>query len=172
VPGTFDEFVAERLDQLLRYATALTCDPHLAKDVVQELLLRAQQHWRRIEKTDQPMAYVRRMIVNEYLSWRRRRVNRDVMLAHAQLTDISPTIDDLTSRYDERQAMLGRIVRLPRKQRAAIVLRYYENLTDQEIAAALGCAEATVRSYVSRALATLRADVTRPAPKGGLHHAV
>ena len=169
---TFDEFVAERLDQLLRYATALTCDPHLAKDVVQEVLLRAQQRWRHIEQADQPMAYVRRMVVNEYLSWRRRRANRDVMLAHARLAELSPAIDDATGRYDERQDMLARIVRLPRQQRAAIVLRYYENLADAEIAAALGCAEVTVRSHISRALATLRADATRTSPEGGLHHAV
>jgi len=169
VSTTFDDFVAERLDQLLRYATALTCDPHLAKDVVQEVLLRAQQRWRHIETADQPMAYVRRMIVNEYLSWRRRRANRDVMVAHAKLAELSPTVADQTGRYDERQEMLGRIVRLPGRQRAAIVLRYYENLSDPEIAVALGCAEATVRSHISRALAALRTDAV--AVKG-LHHAV
>jgi RNA polymerase sigma-70 factor (sigma-E family) len=172
VPPSFDDFVAERLDQLLRYATALTCDPHLAKDVVQEVLLRAQQRWRHIERADQPVAYVRRMVVNEYLSWRRRRANRDVVMAHATLAEMSPSVADTTGRYDERQEMLARIVRLPRRQRAAIVLRYYENLSDPEIAAAMGCAETTVRSYLSRALATLRADAVGNAPKGGLHHAV
>jgi RNA polymerase sigma-70 factor (sigma-E family) len=169
VSTTFDDFVAERLDQLLRYATALTCDPHLAKDVVQEVLLRTQQRWRHIETADQPMAYVRRMVVNEYLSWRRRRANRDVMVAHAKLAELSPSVADQTGRYDERQEMLSRIVRLPGRQRAAIVLRYYENLSDPEIAAALGCAEATVRSHISRALAALRTDAV--ATKG-LHHAV
>jgi RNA polymerase sigma-70 factor (sigma-E family) len=171
VSTTFDDFVAERLDQLLRYATALSCDPHLAKDVVQEVLLRAQQRWRHIETADQPMAYVRRMIVNEYLSWRRRRANRDVMVAHAKLAELSPTVADQTGRYDERQEMLARIVRLPRRQRAAVVLRYYENLSDPEIAVALGCAEATVRSHISRALAALRTDAVGVATKG-LHHAV
>ncbi|HEX4725749.1 MAG TPA: SigE family RNA polymerase sigma factor [Pseudonocardiaceae bacterium] len=173
MPITFDDFVAERLDQLLRYATALTCDPHLAKDVVQEVLLRAQQRWRHIETADQPIAYVRRMVLNEYLSWRRRRANRDVMMAHAKLAELSPSVADSTSHYGERQEMLGRIVRLPRRQRAVIVLRYYENLSDAEIAATLGCAEPTVRSHISRALATLRAqDVPAVPSKGGLHHAV
>lgn len=171
MPTTFDDFVAERLDQLLRYATALTCDPHLAKDVVQEVLLRAQQRWRHIERADQPMAYVRRMIVNEYLSWRRRRANRDVMMAHATLAELSPPVADTSAHYDERQEMLGRIVRLPSRQRAALVLRYYENLSDPEIAATLGCAEATVRSHISRALATLRTDAVAVSTKG-LHHAV
>jgi RNA polymerase sigma-70 factor (sigma-E family) len=182
VPSTFDEFVAESLDQLLRYATALTCDPHLAKDVVQEVLLRTQQRWPRIATTDRPIAYVQRMVVNEYLSWRRRRANRDVMLAHAALAELGPVAADQTSRYDERQEMLGRIVRLPCRQRAAIVLRYYENLSDREIADAIGCAEATVRGYISRALATLRAEVTalpqkkevpqKDVPRKGLNHAV
>lgn len=172
MPSSFDDFVAERTDQLLRYATALTCDPHLAKDVVQEVLLRAQQRWRRIEAADQPMAYVRRMIMNEYLSWRRRRANRDVMVAHAKLVELGGSVADQTGRFDERQEMLGRIVRLPRRQRAVLVLRYYEDLADDEIAAVLGCTEATVRSHVSRALATLRADGTMSGPTKGLHHAV
>jgi RNA polymerase sigma-70 factor (sigma-E family) len=172
VPITFDDFVAEHLDQLLRYATALTCDPHLAKDVVQEVLLRTQQRWRRIEAADVPMAYVRRMVLNEYLSWRRRRANRDVMLAHTTLVELSPSVGDQTGHYDERQEMLGRIVRLPRRQRAVIVLRYYENLSDAEIAATLGCAEVTVRSHISRALAGLRAQTTPATPMKGLRHAV
>src|SRR5215203_1768521 len=75
VPGSFDEFVVERLDGLLRYATVLTDDPHLAQDIVQEVLLRAQQRWAKIEA---PPTYVRRMITNEYLSWRRRRAARSV----------------------------------------------------------------------------------------------
>jgi RNA polymerase sigma-70 factor (sigma-E family) len=176
MPPTFEEFVADRIDPLLRYATALTCDPHLAKDVVQDVLIRAQRRWPMIGSTDQPAAYVKRMIVNEYLSWRRRRVNRDVSLAHPALVELGSTVDDPTRRYDEREAMLARVVRLPRRQRAVIVLRYYENLTDAEIAAVLGCAEATVRSHASQALAKLRGQ-TEPAkgvtlPGKGLDHAV
>lgn len=175
MPPTFEEFVAERIDPLLRYATALTCDPHLAKDVVQDVLIRVQRGWPRIGSVDQPVAYVKRMITNEYLSWRRRRANRDVVLSHPALAELDPTVEDPTGRYDEREAMLGRIVRLPRRQRAVIVLRYYENLTDAEIAAVLGCAEVTVRSHVSRALAALRGQVATPVtalPGKGLDHAV
>ena len=73
----FDEFVADRLDGLLRYATVLTDDPHLAQDIVQDVLLRAQQRWTKIEA---PATYVRRMVTNEYLSWRRRAVRRMISL--------------------------------------------------------------------------------------------
>jgi RNA polymerase sigma-70 factor (sigma-E family) len=158
LPVTFEEFAAQRLDPLLRYATALACDPHLAQDIVQEVLLRAQQHWPRIAEADQPAAYVRRMVTNEYLSWRRRRAAKDVALAHPDLDRLGPAVADPTRLVDERDAMLARIARLPRKQRAAVVLRYYENLTDDEIAAQLGCTAGTVRSHVSRALSTLRAS--------------
>lgn len=174
MPPTFEEFAAQRCDALLRYATALTCDPHLAQDVVQDVLIRAHARWSRIGSTEQPMAYLKRMILNEYLSWRRRRANRAVTLSHPVLTahaDRSPG-DDPTSNYAEREAMLDRIGRLPRKQRAVIVLRYYENLTDAEIADMLGCATATVRSHASHALATLRGPATPTSTAQGLNHAV
>ncbi|WP_103339789.1 SigE family RNA polymerase sigma factor [Amycolatopsis sp. CA-126428] len=150
---TFEEFVAERLDGLLRYATVLTNDPHLAQDVVQDVLLRAQQRWDHITA---PPTYVRRMITNEYLSWRRRAVRRMVSSSHDVLDALGPPEPDPSAAYDERDAMLGLLATLPRKQRAAVVLRYYENYSDTEIAAFLRCGTSTVRSQISRALATLR----------------
>ncbi|MGW9308233.1 SigE family RNA polymerase sigma factor [Saccharomonospora azurea] len=152
----FDDFVQHRLDRLLRYATALTCDPHLAQDVVQEVLLRAQPRWDRIATLRSPDAYVRRMVTNEYLSWRRRRAARQVATTHEALDALSSPEPDHATRYAERDAMRARIATLPRKQRSALVLRYYENLTDAEIAEALGCGEGTVRSHISRALSRLR----------------
>ncbi|WP_329049950.1 SigE family RNA polymerase sigma factor [Amycolatopsis sp. NBC_01488] len=149
----FEEFVAERLDGLLRYATVLTNDPHLAQDVVQDVLLRAQQRW---DGIDSPPTYVRRMITNEYLSWRRRAVRRMVPSSHDVLDALGPPEADPSAAYDERDAMLGLLETLPRKQRAAVVLRYYENYSDAEIAAVLRCGTSTVRSQISRALATLR----------------
>jgi RNA polymerase sigma-70 factor (sigma-E family) len=157
MPPTFEEFAAARLDPLLRYATALTCDAHLAEDVVQEVLLRVQQRWTRISGTAQPAAYVKRMILNEYLSWRRRKASRDVALAHADLALLTAPVADTTGRFDERQAMAAKLATLPRKQRAAVVLRYYEELDDAEIAVVLGCSAGTVRSHISRALGILRA---------------
>jgi RNA polymerase sigma-70 factor (sigma-E family) len=152
---SFEEFVSDRLDALLRYATVLCCDPHLAQDVVQEALVRAQLGWTRIGAMQQHAAYVKRMVTNEYLSWRRRKARRDVALSNAEFTGQTDPIAD----YDERDAMLAGIARLPRKQRAAVVLRYYEGCEDLEIAEILGCSVSTVRSQISRAVAALR--VTR-----------
>ncbi|HVV09428.1 SigE family RNA polymerase sigma factor [Amycolatopsis sp.] len=161
MPERFEQFVAGRLDRLLRYATALTCDPHLAQDVVQEVLLRAQARWQRISAMHAPESYLRRMVTNEYLSWRRLRAARNIAATHSTLDEIGTPTADHAHRYAERDAMRGRIARLPRKQRAAILLRYYEDCTDEEIAEVLGCATGTVRSHISRALSTLRAGETR-----------
>lgn len=153
----FDDFVAERLDPLLRYATVLCYDPHLAKDVVQEVLLRAQQQWPRITaKADSPSAYVKRMVTNEFLSWRRRAANREVGASSRTLDELGPPTADRTRHYDEREDMVARLAVLPRRQRAALVLRFYEGCDDAEIAAVLDCRPGTVRSLISRGLATLR----------------
>lgn len=159
----FDRFVTDRLDRLLRYATALTCDKHLAQDIVQEVLLRASRRWDRIGAMDAPHLYVKRMVTNDYLSWRRRRAAKEVSTSHAALAELGPTAADPAVRHAERDAMRALIATLPRKQRAAIVLRYYEDSTDAEIAAVLGCTEGTVRSHISRALRTLRIDRTNQA---------
>jgi RNA polymerase sigma-70 factor (sigma-E family) len=157
---SFDAFAADRLARLLRFATALTCDPHLAQDIVQEVMIRAQSRWSRISALDAPDHYVKRMITNEYLSWRRRRAARDIVSAHSTLEAIGPPVGDPAHQHAEREAMRARIATLPRKQRAAIVLRYYEDNTDDEIAKVLGCSAGTVRSHISRALGTLRAGAS------------
>ncbi|MER5268847.1 SigE family RNA polymerase sigma factor [Actinosynnema sp. NPDC002837] len=162
MPADYDQFVTERLDRLLRYATALTCDKHLAQDIVQDVLLRARQKWARIGAVDVPYLYVKRMVTNEYLSWRRRRAARDVSSTHVVLDDLAPSVADPAVRHAERDEMRARIAVLPRKQRAALVLRYYEDSTDAEIAEILGCAEGTVRSHISRALHTLRVNENTP----------
>ncbi len=100
---------------------------------------------------------------NEYLSWRRRRATRDVALSLSDLDHIGPPTSDPTRWYDERDAMLAAIARLPRNRRVAVVLRYYEGYGDEEIAAVLGCTIGTVRGQISRALDTLRAaGITQP----------
>ncbi|MGX7824376.1 SigE family RNA polymerase sigma factor [Actinokineospora sp. 24-640] len=154
---TFEDFLNQRLTPLLRYATVLTCDPAQAQDIVQEVLVRAQQRWNRIGGLDQPNAYVKRMVTNEFLSWRRRRA--DVPVSLGALDALAPPIADPTAAVDQRAALLAGIARLPRKQRAAVILRYYDGRTDDEIAAELGCSAGTVRSHISRAVSALRADV-------------
>jgi RNA polymerase sigma-70 factor (sigma-E family) len=153
---TFDEFVGARLDPLLRYATVLTCDPYLAEEVLQEVLVRAQSRWSRIAGFDQPEAYVRRMVLNEFLSWRRRMLRRALPVRTETLEGAAGAVDDPAVGLAERDAMVTLIAALPRRQRAVIVLRYYEGHSDAEIAELLGCRVGTVRSHASRALVALR----------------
>jgi RNA polymerase sigma-70 factor (sigma-E family) len=153
---TFEEFVDLRLPALLRYATMLTGDRHLAQDLVQETMIRVQLRWRRVSATDAPERYVRRMLTTGYIdlhrgSWLRRVVLRDV-------TPEPPPAPDHADGAVRRDEIWGRLAELPRRQRAAIVLRFYEDLADSEIADVLGCSVGTVRSYICRALTTLRAE--------------
>ncbi|MGM1062254.1 SigE family RNA polymerase sigma factor [Saccharothrix sp. Mg75] len=161
MPVEFGEYVAGRRPALMRFATVLTCEPWLAEDLVSDVLARAFERWDRISRTDQPHAYVRRMVVNEYLSWRRR------LGRAAPRADVEPEarpVGDGADERAERDAMIRRLAGLPRKQRAAVVLRYYADLPDADIAAELGCRVSTVRSQISRALATLRIDLTADHP--------
>ena len=156
---TFEQFAITRLPALLRYAVVLTGDRDLAQDVVQEVLARAQVKWKQISKTHSPEAYVRRMLINEYLSWRRRWAARKVHAAGERLVDLG---DAQGGRPDHAESVVvadelwNRLATLGRKQRAVLVLRYYEQLDDTEIANLLGCTTATVRSNASKALKTLR----------------
>ena len=149
----FSAFVAERQRALLRLAMVLCGDARLAEDLVADVLGRAFEKWARIDTTEQPYAYVRRMVVNEYLSWRRR-LRRTA--PYAQLEDLVGEVPDHAGPHAERDALIDQLASLPRQQRATLVLRYYEGLSDAEIAATLGCGESTVRSNAARALATLR----------------
>ncbi len=160
---TFEEFVQVRLVALLRYATVLTCDPRLAEDIVQEVMLRTHQRWNRIVAIEQPDAYVKRMVLNEFLSWRRRKAARVGQLADGVL----PAVPDHAHQVSERDAMLRRIAALPPRQRAVIALRFYEGCTDAEIATQLGCGKATVRSHSARALAALRVTFADEALRHG-----
>ncbi|GAA4941277.1 SigE family RNA polymerase sigma factor [Actinoplanes utahensis] len=153
---TFEEFVGARLHALLRYATVLTCDPHQADDIVGEVMVRASARWRRIAATDQPEAYVKRMVLNEFLSVRRR-WGRVVPMTHEQLDHRAGTVDPHEARTD-RDDLIRRIAALPPRQRAVIVLRYFEGHTHEEIADLLGCRPGTVRAHASTALARLRLE--------------
>ena len=161
---TFAEFAAARLSGLLRYAVVLTGDHDLAQDVVQEVLARAQVRWSKISRADSPEHYVRRMVLNEYLSWRRRWSVRNIQAVGERLVEVS---DRRTESRDHAQDVVdtddlwNRLATLPRKQRAVLVLRYYEQLPDDEIADLLGCASATVRSNASKALKSLRLETQR-----------
>ena len=156
---TFEQFAVARLPSLLRYAVVLTGDRDLAQDVVQEVLARAQVKWRRISDADSPEAYVRRMVLNEYLSWRRSWAVRNVHAVGERLVDIDDArggVRDPAQGVVDADALWNRLATLGRKQRAVLVLRYYEQMEDSAIADLLNCSPATVRSHASRALKTLR----------------
>jgi len=161
---TFEEFAVARLPGLVRFAAVLTGERALADDVVQETLIRASARWDKIGGLDRPEQYVRKMVVNEFLSWRRRSW-RQVPAGSGGDVDDRRSPDHATG-HAERDALLTEIAKLPRRQRAVLVLRYYEGLSDAEIAEAVGCKPGTVRGYASRALAALRVEL-RPEPHEG-----
>ncbi|HVE63175.1 MAG TPA: SigE family RNA polymerase sigma factor [Mycobacteriales bacterium] len=148
----FESFVAASGARLLRLAIGLTGDRGLAEDLVQETLARTYLAWRRIRDRDAAEAYARRILVTTHISlWRRRRVPEQVT---AELPEWAGS--DAYAALDGRAELWAALGRLGRKQRAVLVLRYYEDRDDTEVAALLGCSTSTVRSQAARALATLR----------------
>jgi RNA polymerase sigma-70 factor (sigma-E family) len=160
-PGPdFDAWVTARGPGLLRLAQALTGDRADAEDVVQEALSRALPRWDRISRLEDPDAYVRRMVVNAHTSWWRRFRRRESPVAEPVRVDVPAGPDDGQS-ADDRERVLRACRALPEVQRTAVVLRYYEQLEYAEIAALTGVREGSVRSRVSRGLATLRLELGR-----------
>ncbi|MEV0234713.1 SigE family RNA polymerase sigma factor [Nonomuraea sp. NPDC050786] len=143
----FDEFVRARGDALLRYGYVLSGDSEDAADLVQEALARLGDAWSRVRNKDDPEGYVRTTMVRLHIkSWRRRR--RENLVA-----DVPEHGEP--DRYGDAD-LWSELQELPRKQRAVLVLRYYEDLSDQEIADVLGISRGTVRSQAARALDKLR----------------
>lgn len=158
VASSFDQFVHDNQQALVRYAVLLSGSRADAEDMVQEVLVRVFPRWGDLTPAT-AYAYVRRAVTNEHLSWRRRWSTRHIRPAGDDLPE-GEHVDRLWGERDER---LWRLLReLPRQQRAAVVLRYYEDLTDEEISQVLGCRLATVRSHVSRGLAGLRSAIGMP----------
>ena len=128
---TFEEFAGTELPAVLAFATVLTGQRATAEDLAQEVLIRACARWDRIGRMDRPGLYLRKMVLNEFLSWRR----RSWRLIPAPDTDLPGTsMPDHAADYAEHAAMLAEIARLPRRQRAVLVLRYYEDRSDRDIA--------------------------------------
>ncbi len=161
-----DDVVRAQLPGLLRYATVLTGDGQTAADLVQEVLLRAHQRWTRIGAMARPDLYLRRMVTNEHLSWRRTWYVRTVRATEDDVLAIHTGSHDGHQDAADQDAVWRHVAMLPPRQRTVLVLRYYEGLTDPEIASVLGTSAATVRSHASRALITLRdTDLSTPPEK-------
>ena len=150
----FEAFVALRGPALVRLARGLLKDPHLAEDVVQDVLGRALLQWPRVSAARDVDAYVRRMVVNACTSWFRRAARRERVTDQPLVLD--RPVGDRTDQFVDRDLLVALLRRLPTKQRAVLVLRHYEGLPDSDIALALNCTEVTVRSNAHRGLARLR----------------
>lgn len=150
----FDDFVSVHGAYLLRLATVMTADGHQAEDLVQSTLLNAYRHWGKVRAADNQLAYVKRMLVNSHLSWRRRLWTTE---RPSTIDDslVGPT-PDLADVVVNREAMRLRLAALSPRARTVLVLKYYADMSDQEIGEAMGLTEGTVRSTSSRALRTLR----------------
>ncbi len=150
----FDAYVTARGLDLYRTAYLLTGDHHRAEDLVQTALAKVWPHWERIASRSDlsPHAYVRRVMLTSYIAWWRRRWNGEEPSDRLPEPTTAPETDGAARRQDLARALST----LPRGQRAVIVLRYFEDLTEAQTAAVLGCSVGSVKSQTSRALARLR----------------
>lgn len=151
-PG-FEEFVGARSNALQRFGYLLTGDWALAEDLLQTALARAYPRWPRIHG-DNPETYVRKIMVNTWSSWWRRRWRSEVP------TDELPEkpARDQYSDVDRRELVRAALAALPPRQRAVLVLRYHEDLTEHQVASLLGITAGTVKSQAAKGLAKLRND--------------
>ncbi|NIK55086.1 SigE family RNA polymerase sigma factor [Kribbella shirazensis] len=152
----FTAFVLARSARLVHFARMLCGDAGLAEDLVQTALEKAYLRWDRIELAD-PFAYVRQAVVNQHLSWVRRRPWRERPSGDAAELDLFLEAEaDQSGAVHRRVAMGAALATLSRRERAVVVLRYVEDLTERETAAVLGVAIGTVKSANARALDKLR----------------
>lgn len=162
----FQRFMTARWPSLLRTAYLLTGSHHDAEDLAQNAFARAYVKWDRVRHSDDMAAYVRQIMVHAHADRFRRRAVREWFTARLPETPVA----DQTARVDSRDAIVDALGRLPVRQRSAVVLCYFEDMSHAQVAAALGVRTSTVRSQITRALARLREDgvltslARRPAP--------
>jgi RNA polymerase sigma-70 factor (sigma-E family) len=151
--------------RLYRLAVAVSGDPAAAEDDLQAAFAKVYAHWSRVRRADHPDAYVRRMVLNEVLGGRR----HGFLKRERPRASVEPpgAVASPERAVVERDAIWAAVGALPPRQRAVVVLRYYEDLSEAEIADALGCSRGTVKSQASAALASLRRnapDLVREEP--------
>jgi len=158
----YEEYAASAWPSLYRSSYLLTGNHADAEDLAQQTLLLAYRSWAKVSRADQPAAYVRRMQTNLFISQRRPQGRRLELL-----TDAPPEPRPVPGAGpEERMVLWPHVTALPPRQRAVIVLRYYEQLSEREIADALGCSTGNVKSTAHRALNALRAAIGSAAPDG------
>lgn len=150
----FDEFARARTPALLRAAYLLTGDQHLAEDLVQTALARTMRSWKRLERTGNAEAYTRKVMYHLQVSWwRRRSRERQIVRQLDQPVSTPDSSQDVPKQLALREALL----RLTARQRAVLVLRFYEDRSVDETAKLLGCTTGTVKSQTAKALFRMRA---------------
>jgi RNA polymerase sigma-70 factor (sigma-E family) len=158
----FATFMAARNDALFRSAYALTASPQAAEDLVQTVLTRTYASWGRVRAAEDPVAYVHRMLINRFLSDRRRRSSRETPVE--ALPDAVGSTSSTSGASDDRMALVAALATLPRLDRAVVVLRFWEDRSVADTASLLGLTQPAVKNRTARALARLRtvlaADVT------------
>ena len=152
---SFEEFVRARSSSLLRTALLLTGQHRAeAEDLLQLALERAYRHWPRVAATGEPERYVRGILANASADRWRRMARRPEQSVPAEFT--GPSVPDHTARLADRDYLLRALAALPPRQRAVLVLRYFDDLSEGETARVLGCSLGTVKSHAARGLARLR----------------
>ena len=159
----FTAFVVDHERRLLALALLLTGDRGLAEDLLQTALLTTYRHWGRVSRAESPLAYVRRVLINTHLSWRRRLMSTEQVLE--VLPD--PGGPDPQAAHAVEADLRRALAELSPRVRAVLVLRYFEDLTERETAKLLGCSTSTVSTHAARGLATLRRTLA-PADDGAV----
>ncbi|MBD0837300.1 SigE family RNA polymerase sigma factor [Streptomyces sp. TRM68416] len=154
----FQHFVTGRWPRLMRTAFLLTGEQHAAEDLVQSTLEQVYVAWRKVGAADEPDAYVRRVMINAHARKHRRRLKE--FLAPKDDSGLVREVADAGDRIaqaDDRGVLLTALAQLPPRQREAVVLRYWEDLTEAQAAEAMGCSVGTVKSNAAKGIAKLRA---------------
>ncbi|HET7017480.1 MAG TPA: SigE family RNA polymerase sigma factor [Streptosporangiaceae bacterium] len=148
----FSEFAHSRWPQLVRLGYGLTGDRGLGEDLAQTALASAYASWPRVRRADDPDAYLRKILVNAYRGGRRkRRIDEDLRPTAPEVA-----VADPVGRHDDQAAVLAALAALPPKQREVVLLRFWLDLTEVQVAESLGCSIGNVKSQSARALAKLK----------------
>ncbi|HEX4019341.1 MAG TPA: SigE family RNA polymerase sigma factor [Frankiaceae bacterium] len=156
-PEGFRDFVIARSPGLVRSAWLLTGDLATAEDLVQTALAKVWSRWAQVRRQDAPEAYVRRVLMSTFLTWNRRRWRAE--LAVGEMPEAAVSKDDFHE-VELRMSVAHALRGLPRRQRAVMVLRYFDDLTEAQVAQAMSCSVGTVKSQNAKAIRQLR---THPA---------
>lgn len=167
VDSEFAAFVRRRGDHHLRTAVLLTGDWHTAEDLTQAALMKLYRVWHRLDTADDPDAYLRRILVNTNRSWWRTRRRREIPVAGIPDRAVAGDGESVVLAHTVRRALVG----LPARQRTALVLRFFEDLPEAEVAGLMGCSVGSVKTHVHRGLRAMRGllppDVLPPPPLSG-----